>query len=70
MDKNVGSADRIIRIVAGVALIAFALFGPADIGWKWVGWIGVVPLLTGLAGTCPAYSIFGLRTCPMDKKAA
>jgi CHASE2 domain-containing sensor protein len=46
---NVGSADRIARIVVGLALIAFALFGPADITWKWVGWIGVVPLLTALA---------------------
>lgn len=70
MDKNVGSADRIIRIVAGVALIAFALFGPADIAWKWVGWIGVVPLLTAVLGICPLYSIFGLRTCPMQKKSA
>ncbi len=70
MVKNVGSADKIIRIVVGLALIAFALSGPADIGWKWVGWIGVVPILTALMGWCPAYSILGLRTCPMDKKAA
>lgn len=68
--KNVGSADKIIRIVVGVALIAFALFGPADIAWKWVGWIGVVPVLTALMGWCPAYSLFGLRTCPLDKKSA
>jgi hypothetical protein len=70
MDRNVGTADRIIRIVAGIALIAFALFGPAEMAWKWVGWIGVVPLLTGLAGTCPAYMLLGLRTCPMQKKSA
>ena len=69
MVKNVGSADRIIRIVVGLALIVFALFGPADIAWKWVGWIGVVPILTALMGWCPAYSILGLRTCPMDRKA-
>jgi Inner membrane protein YgaP-like, transmembrane domain len=70
MMKNVGSADKIIRIVVGIALIAFALFGPADIGWKWVGWIGVVPILTALMGWCPAYSVLGMRTCPMEKKSA
>ena len=70
MMKNVGSADKIIRIVVGIALIAFALAGPADIGWKWVGWIGVVPILTALMGWCPAYSVLGMRTCPMEKKSA
>jgi hypothetical protein len=70
MGKNVGSADKIVRIVVGIALIAFALFGPADIAWKWVGWIGVVAILTALMGWCPAYSILGLRTCPMEKKSA
>jgi Inner membrane protein YgaP-like, transmembrane domain len=70
MGKNVGSADKIIRIVAGLALIAFALFGPAELGWKWVGWIGVVPILTALFGWCPAYAVLGLRTCRMDRKPA
>ena len=70
MEKNVGSADKIARIVLGIALIAFALMGPADIGWKWVGWIGVVPILTAVMGWCPAYSLIGLRTCPVQKKAA
>ncbi len=70
MEKNVGSADKIVRIVVGVVLIAFALFGPADIGWKWIGWIGVVPLVTALMGRCPLYSVLGIRTCPMEKKAA
>ncbi|WP_428700258.1 YgaP family membrane protein [Stappia sp.] len=60
---NVGSADRIARIVAGLALIAFALFGPADIAWKWAGWIGVVPLLTAFLKWCPAYTILGIDTC-------
>jgi len=70
MGKNVGSVDKIARIVIGLALIAFALFGPADMGWKWVGWIGVVPILTALMGWCPLYSIVGIRTCSMEKKAA
>jgi len=70
MGKNVGSADKILRIVVGIALIAFALFGPADIAWKWVGWIGVIPIVTALMGWCPLYSIVGIRTCPMEKKSA
>ncbi|MFP5403792.1 MAG: DUF2892 domain-containing protein [Gammaproteobacteria bacterium] len=59
MKANVGSIDRIVRIVAGLALIAWAaLFnGPV---WAW---IGVVPLATGIFRICPAYSIFGLNTC-------
>lgn len=60
---NVGSADRIARIVFGLALIAFALFGPAEITWKWIGWIGVVPILTAFLKWCPAYSILGVTTC-------
>lgn len=67
MTSNVGGFDRIARIVVGVALIAFALFAPATIGWKWVGWIGVVPLLTAIVGFCPAYTLLGLSTCPMKK---
>ena len=62
MSLNVGGADRIIRIVLGLALIAFALFGPADIAWRWVGWIGLVPLVTAFIGWCPAYTLFGFKT--------
>ena len=58
---NVGGIDRILRIVAGLALIALTLLG--TIG-TW-GWIGVVPLATGLMSSCPLYSIIGLNTCPM-----
>lgn len=60
---NVGGVDRIARILVGIALIAFALFAPATITWSWVGWIGVVPLLTGALGWCPAYMPFGIKTC-------
>lgn len=61
---NVGTADRVIRIIIGLALIAgfFAGWGGA---WGWVLWIGLVPLLTGLFATCPLYSVLGLSTCPM-----
>ncbi|MBI5937028.1 MAG: DUF2892 domain-containing protein [Betaproteobacteria bacterium] len=59
MQANVGGIDRIIRIVVGLALIAWAaLFG----GPVWA-WIGVVPLATGAIGWCPAYLPFGLKTC-------
>lgn len=62
MQNNVGVIDRTARIVVGVALVVWALAG----GPLWA-WIGVVPLLTGALGWCPAYSLFGLRTCPMKK---
>ncbi|GAB5510605.1 MAG: DUF2892 domain-containing protein [Hyphomicrobiales bacterium] len=63
--KNVGTFDRLIRIVIGVALLAFAVMGPADISWKWIGYIGIIPLLTAFLSTCPLYSILGLSSCPM-----
>jgi hypothetical protein len=59
MNKNVGIIDRTLRIVAGLALIALTTTG--TIG-PW-GWIGVVPLATGVLGWCPAYSLFGFKTC-------
>ncbi len=64
--KNMGGIDRALRLVVGIALIAFAVMGPADIGWKWIGYIGIVPVLTALVGNCPAYSIFGIRTCKAE----
>lgn len=63
MSVNMGSIDRLLRVIAGLALLAFAVFGPADIAWKWVGYIGVVPLLTAAIGWCPAYTLLGIRTC-------
>ncbi len=68
MKVNVGSLDRIVRIVLGIALIAFALGYIAPGGaYHWLGWIGVVPLLTAAVGSCPLYSILGLSTCPMKR---
>ncbi len=57
---NVGGLDRIARIVLGVVLIALVFVGPHT---PW-GWVGVVPLVTGLFGTCPLYSLVGLSSCP------
>ncbi|KAF0224781.1 MAG: hypothetical protein FD176_963 [Rhodospirillaceae bacterium] len=59
MNKNVGGIDRILRIVVGLVLIALAVTGTVGL-W---GYIGVVPLLTGLIGWCPAYLPFGIKTC-------
>lgn len=64
MNKNVGGIDRALRIIVGLVLIALAATG--TVGW-W-GWLGVVPLATGLMGWCPAYTLFGMNTCPLQKK--
>ena len=56
---NVGSVDRVFRIVLGLVLTALVFVGPQT---PW-GWLGIIPLATGLLRTCPAYSIFGLNTC-------
>jgi len=60
---NVGGVDRGLRIVVGAALLLLTFIGPlAETLYPW-GLIGVVPLLTGLIGWCPAYTIFGFKTC-------
>ena len=63
MKMNEGIADRAVRVLAGLILIALAATGTIGM-W---GWIGVLPLLTGAIGFCPAYAIFGVSTCPMKK---
>lgn len=67
MNANVGNADRIVRIVAGLGLIAFALFSKSEYA-MW-GWIGIVPVLTGTFRFCPAYTLLGMNTCGMKKGA-
>jgi hypothetical protein len=67
--SNVGSADRIARIVVGLLLIAYAIpIGFPQTGWNWVGWIGVVPVLTAIFAYCPAYAVFGMSTCPAKQQ--
>jgi uncharacterized membrane protein YdbT with pleckstrin-like domain len=69
MTANVGSMDRIARVIIGIALIAFAIpLGFPQTGWNWIGWIGVIPLLTAVFGYCPAYSILGLTTCARQSR--
>jgi hypothetical protein len=63
MKINEGTIDRALRVIAGLVLIGLAATGTVGV-W---GWIGVVPLLTGLIGFCPAYAIFGMSTCAMKK---
>lgn len=63
MKLNVGGLDRVLRIVVGLVLIGLAATGV--VGW-W-GYIGVVPLFTGVFRFCPAYGLLGMNTCPMKK---
>jgi len=60
---NEGTIDRAIRILAGVVVLSLAFIGPRTP----LGYLGAVPLLTGLIGFCPAYRLLGLSTCPMKK---
>ena len=57
---NVGGIDRVLRILVGLTLISLVFIGPRII-W---GWVGLVPLLTGIFKFCPAYKLLGLNTCP------
>jgi hypothetical protein len=64
MTPNVGGIDKILRIVAGVGLIGATVAGALPV-W---GYIGIVPLATGLMGWCPAYPLLGMSTCPLKKE--
>jgi hypothetical protein len=64
MKLNVGTIDRVLRVLAGIVLIGLAATGTVGI-W---GYIGVVPLLTGLFSFCPLYTLIGVNTCPMQKR--
>jgi Protein of unknown function (DUF2892) len=58
---NEGTVDRSLRVIAGIGLLSLTVLGPKT-AW---GLVGLVPLVTGLAGTCPLYTLLGLSTCPM-----
>ena len=59
MKPNEGSLDRLLRVIVGVVLLALVFVGPKT-AW---GWVGVVPLLTGIVGFCPLYRLVGIDTC-------
>jgi hypothetical protein len=65
MAANVGGIDRVIRIVVGIALLSF--FFVLEGNARYLGLIGLVMLATGVFRFCPAYTLFGLSTCPMKK---
>jgi hypothetical protein len=68
MKANVGGIDRLLRIVVGIGILGlvFVLEG----GARYWGLVGILPLATGLFRFCPAYSILGLSTCPLERKSA
>jgi hypothetical protein len=68
MKLNVGGIDKVVRIAAGVALLSLVVLLEGSI--RWIGLVGIVPLVTGLVGFCPLYSILGINTCPGNAKHA
>lgn len=64
MKTNQANFERVLRVLVGLVLIALAWTGTVGV-W---GWIGVVPLATGLIGWCPAYTLLGINTCPMKSR--
>ena len=63
--RNEGTADRVFRVTVGLILLSLVFVGPQTL-W---GLIGIVPILTGATGVCPAYSLFGMSTCSTDRTA-
>lgn len=59
LSTNEGTADRVIRVIVGVGLLSLTVVGPKTL-W---GYIGLIPLITGLVGTCPLYMVLGIKTC-------
>lgn len=70
MNRNVGTIDRALRIILGLALLAFALgFIGKGSPYAWLGWIGIVPILTAVFSFCPLYTVLGMSTCPHSAKS-
>lgn len=64
LPKNEAWGDRLARIAVGIGLLSLVFVGPATL-W---GLVGLVPLVTGLLGSCPAYTLFGVSTCATESK--
>jgi Protein of unknown function (DUF2892) len=65
MTTNMGSFDRLLRVIGGLVLLAWAFLGTGE--WHMLGWIGIVPLATAVIGWCPLYAVMGISTCPAKK---
>ena len=65
MKCNSGGIDRALRVIVGLVLIALAVTNTVGV----LGWIGVVPVLTGAVGFCPAYALLGIKTCSIEKQS-
>lgn len=63
LKKNEGALDRVLRVIVGVGMMSLAFVGPQS-AW---GYLGLIPLATGLIGSCPAYQLLGISTCPLQK---
>ena len=63
LPRNVHNIERVLRVLVGIGILSLAFVGP-ETPW---GYLGIVPIVTGLAGTCPLYTIFGFSTCPAMK---
>ena len=63
MNPNVGTVDKIVRIIIGIALISIVFVGPQT---PW-GWVGIVPIATALFSFCPLYAILGIKTCKIQQ---
>jgi hypothetical protein len=64
--RNEGTIDRIIRVALGLVVLSLVFVGPQT---PW-GWLGIVPIVTGLLGSCPLYTVLGLSSCPMPTRPA
>ena len=68
MKRNVGVADKAVRIVVGIVILSALIFVEGPL--RWLGLIGFVPLFTGIFGYCPLYALLGFDTCPLEKRPA
>jgi Protein of unknown function (DUF2892) len=65
MNMNEGMIDRVIRVIVGFIILGLTFYLEGNL--RWLGLIGLVPLVTGIIGTCPVYSLLGMNTCPVKK---
>ncbi len=64
MKQNIHSVERVIRVVVGLAVASLAFWGPTSYWFL----LGLIPVVTGVVGWCPPYSLFGINTCNIGKK--